>query len=75
MVGASRFFIKSFDHAQIIKEIHRRPKGTVIRSHIIRLVSMGARVSHSVEASIFKMGILYTSLIRITVSLVGLFMS
>lgn len=52
-----------------------RPKWEVIKDHVTRVVLVGFRVAHSLEAEVLKVGTLFVSLISTRVSLIGPFMS
>lgn len=58
-----------------LRRYNARPKGVVIRNHIIRVILIGAEVAHGSEVETLRLGTLHVSLIYIRVSLVSPFMS
>lgn len=70
-----RSFIKNSHYGQTMEEMYRVDKGKMIRGHIIRVESRGAKVAHNLEVEVLRVATLHAYRISTYISLVGLFMS
>lgn len=68
-------FIKVSNHAKIIKMMHHKDQGAVIRGPNTRVFQIGVKVAYNLEVVVLKVDTLHASLMSIRVSLVGSFIS